>query len=187
MIWLQGRISNSPCTAVRWVPSSPNLFLVSHADGTIVVYDKDREDGVFTPQAPTASLASPPRPLTNDPAPPSPEASPPAGEWNPLDSIFVTIPPWHPANSAGAQAGGGRGDRDKAAKNPVSHWKVSKRGVVGTCQDRRSRRESVQLFTDFVFSPDVKYVAAIAEDGCLRVIDALAEQYAFFSVLCNWD
>jgi hypothetical protein len=26
-------------------------------------------------------------------------------------------------------------------------------------------------FTDFVFSPDVKY-------GCLRVIDALAEQYA---------
>jgi WD40 repeat protein len=33
---------------------------------------------------------------------------------------------------------------------------------------------------DFVFSPDVKYVAAISEDGCLRVIDALAEQYAFF-------
>lgn len=30
---------------------------------------------------------------------------------------------------------------------------------------------------DFVFSPDVKYVAAISEDGCLRVIDALAEQY----------
>jgi WD40 repeat protein len=28
-----------------------------------------------------------------------------------------------------------------------------------------------------VFSPDVKYVAAISEDGCLRVIDALAEQY----------
>jgi catabolite repression protein CreC len=27
-----------------------------------------------------------------------------------------------------------------------------------------------------VFSPDVKYVAAISEDGCLRVIDALAEQ-----------
>lgn len=29
---------------------------------------------------------------------------------------------------------------------------------------------------DFSFSPDVKYVAAISEDGCLRVIDALAEQ-----------
>ena len=32
------------------------------------------------------------------------------------------------------------------------------------------------IFVDFVFSPDVKYVAAISEDGCLRVIDALAEQ-----------
>jgi hypothetical protein len=33
--------------------------------------------------------------------------------------------------------------------------------------------------TDFVFSPDVKYVAAISEDGCLRVIDALAEQSVY--------
>jgi hypothetical protein len=38
-------------------------------------------------------------------------------------------------------------------------------------------------FTDFVFSPDVKYVAAISEDGCLRVIDALAEQYAVLRLL----
>lgn len=29
---------------------------------------------------------------------------------------------------------------------------------------------------DFVFSPDAKYLAAIAEDGCLRVIDTVAEQ-----------
>ena len=37
--------------------------------------------------------------------------------------------------------------------------------------------DDFSIFTDFVFSPDVKYVAAISEDGCLRVIDALAEQY----------
>ena len=37
----------------------------------------------------------------------------------------------------------------------------------------------ILIFVDFVFSPDVKYVAAIAEDGCLRVIDALAEQCVF--------
>ncbi|KAG2744854.1 hypothetical protein P692DRAFT_20877431 [Suillus brevipes Sb2] len=29
---------------------------------------------------------------------------------------------------------------------------------------------------DFVFSPDIKYIAAISEDGCLRVINLLAEQ-----------
>jgi hypothetical protein len=32
-----------------------------------------------------------------------------------------------------------------------------------------------------VFSPDIKYVAAISEDGCLRVIDPLAEQYVVSS------
>ena len=37
----------------------------------------------------------------------------------------------------------------------------------------------VIVIKDFVFSPDVKYVAAISEDGCLRVIDAVAEQYVF--------
>ena len=133
------------------MPSSPNLFLVSHADGTIVVYDKDREDGVFTPQTPTASLASPPRPLTKDPTPFSPEGSLPAGEWNPLDSIFVTIPPWHPVNAAGAQAGGGRGDRDKATKNPVSHWKVSKRGVVGAYYDLMKAEDEFDLSQTLFF------------------------------------
>lgn len=160
----QGRISKSPCTAVRWVPSSPNLFLVSHADGTIIVYDKDRDDGLFAPQHPHSGL----------PQPPSARPAAAAGEWNPLDTIFVTMPPWHPVNGGpGAAGGGGRGERDKAAKNPVSHWKVAHRSIV-----------------DFVFSPDVKYVAAISEDGCLRVIDTLAEQLvdcyaAYFGALTS--
>jgi hypothetical protein len=41
---------------------------MSHTDGTILlVYGKGREDGIFTPQAPTTYQASP-RPLTNDPS-----------------------------------------------------------------------------------------------------------------------
>ncbi|KAJ7286199.1 catabolite repression protein creC [Mycena rebaudengoi] len=129
-----GSITNSPCTAVRWVPSSATLFLVAHADGTIIVYDKERDDGSFTPQEPVGSTAG--------------------SEWDPIDSIFVTMPPWHPVSS-----GAGLTKVDKVAKNPVSHWRISRRPIV-----------------DFVFSPDVKYVAAISDDGCLRVIDALAEQ-----------
>ncbi|RXW18622.1 hypothetical protein EST38_g7236 [Candolleomyces aberdarensis] len=125
------------------------IWFVSHADGTIVVYDKEKEDGTFTPQ---------------DPSAPAPDASSSSDEgssqreWDPLDNIFVTMPPWHPASGA---FNGGKADKEKIAKNPVSHWRVSRRSVV-----------------DFVFSPDVKYVAAISEDGCLRVIDALQEQLA---------
>ncbi|KAJ7735429.1 catabolite repression protein creC [Mycena olivaceomarginata] len=139
----QGSITNSPCTAVRWVPSSSSLFLVAHADGTIIVYDKEREDGNFTPQDPASKN-------TNDSLSPDGASKP----WDPIDSIFVTMPPWHPVSSGGIAP-----SKDKVAKNPVSHWRVSRRAVV-----------------DFVFSPDVKYVAAISEDGCLRVIDTLAEQ-----------
>ncbi|EIN07210.1 WD40 repeat-like protein [Punctularia strigosozonata HHB-11173 SS5] len=136
-----GCITSSPCTAVRWVPQSPTLFLVSHADGTILVYDKEREDfASFVPSEPVGEDG---------------------GEWDPNTSAYVTMPPWHPA--AGANMTGGMDEKDRKekdkAKNPVSHWRVSKRSIV-----------------DFVFSPDVKYVAAISEDGCLRIIDALAEQ-----------
>ncbi|KAF9446325.1 WD40 repeat-like protein [Macrolepiota fuliginosa MF-IS2] len=155
----QGCISNSPCTAIRWVPSSPTLFLVSHADGTIVVYDKERDDGTFSPQEPTNGPPS----LDITGTPISEEAAAPIQrDWDPTDNIFVTMPPWHPVTT-GAGAGinvAGKSDKDsKVVKNPVSHWRISRKGVV-----------------DFVFSPDVKYVAAISEDGCLRVIDALAEQ-----------
>lgn len=152
----QGRICTSPCTSIRWVPSSPNLFLVSHADGTILLYDKEREDGMFTARDPDATL-----PPSLDLNGSSHSSFTPPGPWNPLDSIYVTLPPWHPASIASATTNGIKADKekDRVPKNPVSHWRVSKKKVV-----------------DFVFSPDVKYVAAISEDGCLRVIDAVEEQ-----------
>ena len=119
-------ISNSPCTAVRWVPSSSTLFLVSHADGTIIVYDKEREDGTFTPQDPNSSQND-----NSSFGSSSRDGSP--QEWDPLDNIFVTMPPWHPATAAGGNMNtAGKSEKDKAAKNPVSHWRLSRQGVVGT-------------------------------------------------------
>jgi WD40 repeat protein len=149
----QGSISSSPCTAVRWVPASSTLFLVSHADGTIIVYDKERDDGVFSVPVPTTQTLTPSFPHSNSHS--SQNQSQLAAEWDPLTTMYVTVPPWHPEANA---SGGIRVDKG-VAKNPVSHWRLSKRAVV-----------------DFVFSPDVKHVAAISEDGCLRVIDAFAEQ-----------
>ncbi|KAH9945801.1 WD40 repeat-like protein [Epithele typhae] len=150
-ISVQGRICNAACTSIHWVPESPNLFLVSHADGTIVVYDKEREDGAFTPHEPGSA------PSTSHLDGSSSSDS--QGEWNPLDSIFVTMPPWHPVTVGGSAPLGSKPEKEKTAKNPVSHWRVSRRSIV-----------------DFVFSPDAKFLAAISEDGCLRVIDTVAEQ-----------
>lgn len=103
---------------------------MSHADGTIVVYDKERDDGVFSASVPS----SPPptsNPLrsnsasleqTNMPSQPQEGA-----QWDPLTTIHVTTPPWHPES---AVAGKERPDKG-TAKNPVSHWRISTRGVLG--------------------------------------------------------
>ncbi|KAF9014002.1 WD40-repeat-containing domain protein [Cyathus striatus] len=150
----QGSISSSPCTAVRWVPGSHTLFLVSHADGTIIVYDKERDDGSFTPQDPN----NPTLPTDGSNLNSGLDDTNSAGDWDSTDSMFVTLPPWHPGSFIPFSSAG-KSEKERAVKNPVSHWRISKRAVV-----------------DFVFSPDVKHVAAISEDGCLRIIDALQER-----------
>ncbi len=43
-------ISNSAISEIRWLPRSDNLFLASHMDGTLVVYDKERDDAAFIPE-----------------------------------------------------------------------------------------------------------------------------------------
>lgn len=90
--------------------------------------------------------------------------------------MYVTVPPWHPEANA---SGGTKADKG-VAKNPVSHWRLSKRAVVGACFIHELVSALNLPFLDFVFSPDVKHVAAISEDGCIRVIDAFAEQQVIY-------
>lgn len=144
-----GCISNSPCTAVRWVPTSSTLFLVSHADGTIIIYDKEREDGVFTPQDPKApsSVAS----SNSENGGNSGDSPVPAGEWDPLDNMYVTVPPWHPVTGGGL-GNGGKTDKEKTVKNPVSHWRVSRRSVVGMYLGLHSYRKALRTFKQISYS-----------------------------------
>jgi catabolite repression protein CreC len=46
----QGGINKSAVSDVRWLPNSENLFLASHMDGSLVVYDKEKEDAAFIPE-----------------------------------------------------------------------------------------------------------------------------------------
>lgn len=56
-----------------------------------------------------------------------PSHSQEGAQWDPLTTIHVTTPPWHPES---AVAGKERLDKG-TAKNPVSHWRISRRGVLG--------------------------------------------------------
>lgn len=40
-------INQSSVTQIQWLPGSDSLFMAAHADGTLVIYDKDREDVDF--------------------------------------------------------------------------------------------------------------------------------------------
>lgn len=33
---------------IKWIPGSETLFLASHMDGSLVVYDKEKEDAIFS-------------------------------------------------------------------------------------------------------------------------------------------
>ena len=48
-----GVINPSPVSDVKWIPGSESLFLASHMDGTLIVYDKEREDAAFNPEEET--------------------------------------------------------------------------------------------------------------------------------------
>ena len=45
-----GCITSSAVTQVRWLPGSENLIMAAHADGSVLIYDREREDSSdFTP------------------------------------------------------------------------------------------------------------------------------------------
>ncbi|KAI6709824.1 hypothetical protein JHW43_007634 [Diplocarpon mali] len=45
-----GIIQKSPVSEIRWIPGSENLFLAAHMDGSLIVYDKEKEDLAFSPE-----------------------------------------------------------------------------------------------------------------------------------------
>ena len=44
----KGIIHNVSVSDTQWLPKSDNLFLTAHADGTLIVFDKEKEDVAFS-------------------------------------------------------------------------------------------------------------------------------------------
>jgi hypothetical protein len=116
-----GVINNSPVTHIKWLPGSENLFIASHANGVLVVYDKEKEDALFTPEV-NGHVEQ-------------------EAERLPLD-ILKSV------NSRNQRT------------NPVSFWKLAN-----------------QKISSFSFSPDQRHLAVVLEDGSLRLMDYLKEEY----------
>jgi WD40 repeat protein len=123
-------VNPSPVSEIRWIPGSESLFLAAHRDGSLVVYDKERDDVAFVPEEGGTSSIN--------------------GEKG-NDAEEETL---HVSKSVNSK---------NQKFNPVSCWKLSN-----------------QQINAFAFSPDCKHLAVVSEDGTLRIIDYLKEQYVHF-------
>ncbi|KAM7207438.1 WD40 repeat-like protein [Naviculisporaceae sp. PSN 640] len=50
-----GAINSTPVSEVKWIPGSEHLFLAAHMDGNLVVYDKEKEDAIFSAEEEAAN------------------------------------------------------------------------------------------------------------------------------------
>ena len=125
LIELQGIINSAAVTDIRWLPGSEHLFLAAHMDGTLIVYDKERDDAAFVPEEVNI--------LTSD-----------------VDSFDTECKPLHVNKSVNSR---------NQKTNPVSAWKLSTHRI-----------------NELAFSPNCRYLAAVSEDGSLRIINYLKEQ-----------
>jgi WD40 repeat protein len=66
-----GIINNSAVSAIWWLPNKENFFLAAHMDGSLIVYDKEKEDAEFIPEesAPAENGYSPNGSTNGDAAP----------------------------------------------------------------------------------------------------------------------
>lgn len=107
-------------------------MMAVHRDGSIVIYDKEREDSNFQQERTQEDVGM--------------ASSNKDGTDTPKMAPFRVERSIHGFNRAQKQ-------------NPVASWSVSKAAI-----------------TAFAFSPDAKYIAVVAEDGFLRIIDFAREK-----------
>jgi len=49
---------------MKWLPGSENLFITAHYDGSLVIYDKEKDDAPFTPESPPSPPSNSNNPQT---------------------------------------------------------------------------------------------------------------------------
>lgn len=130
-------INASPVSEIKWIPGSESLFLAAHTDGSLVVYDKEKDDVLFVPE--------------DSPATEEGQAAPTLQQMQRRKGSADSDTVLRVSKSVNS--------RNQKA-NPVACWKLSNQRING-----------------FAFSPDCKHLAVVGEDGSLRIIDYLKEQY----------
>jgi WD40 repeat protein len=124
-----GIINGTPVSEIKWIPGSETLFLAAHMDGSLVVYDKEKEDALFTVDEEDLKENRQTNGTTG------------VNHYRHIEVKKSTY-------------------SKNQTTNPVAVWKLSN-----------------QRINAFAFSPDQRHLAVVSEDGSLRIIDYLKEEY----------
>ncbi|KAI7944976.1 hypothetical protein MJO28_010671 [Puccinia striiformis f. sp. tritici] len=151
-----GIVSTSTVTNLEWLKGS-NQFVSSHRDGSLMYWDKERDDwNLSTPfvfNSATSDRIIQPTPKPN----PNPTTTTTTIDIDidpRSDDIIISDGLGPSSNTIHADT-----HHKRARFNPISHWKIATKSV-----------------SDFAFSPDSKFCAIVSEDGTLRIIDTQAEK-----------
>ncbi|KAI9305818.1 WD40-repeat-containing domain protein [Cunninghamella echinulata] len=95
-----GVMNSSSITMIRWLQGSENLFMAAFQDGSIMLFDKEKEDELFNPNDHDKNVTTTSNHTSSSTSPPS--------------SFRITKP------SA----------KISAKSNPVAHWKLSNQSIT---------------------------------------------------------
>ncbi|RUP50936.1 hypothetical protein BC936DRAFT_137062 [Jimgerdemannia flammicorona] len=172
-------MNSSAVTMVKWVPGSESIFMAAYQDGSIIVFDKERDDQGFSlapaPDGETGGYGGGKwvrwRETWRGWGTATAEMRGRVGNverkgsydgfWANAESVLsrdqdfqphIASPTFHPRSRC-SRLHVTRPQKNNK-HNPVAHWQVSKKAI-----------------TAFAFSPDLQHVAVVGMDGLLRVID----------------
>ncbi|CAO3642589.1 unnamed protein product [Cunninghamella blakesleeana] len=156
-----GVMNSSSITMIRWIQGSENLFMAAFQDGSIMIFDKEKEDELFNPNDHDKNVS-----ISNNNA----TTSSSSNHWNYHHSKHTfpsqqqqqpSIDKNHSKQSIPKQTFRITKPSTKISTkyNPVAHWKLSNQSI-----------------TAFSFSPDCQHVAVVGSDGYMRVINFVNEK-----------
>lgn len=156
----------SGVTCIKWMPGSETVFWAGYDDGSVVVWDRERDDPAadFYPKEEiSAKFAG----LSKEPPPNASLSTGSTGgalaPHQSAHSVFWTFKAGKNGAATFLPPGTLAKPPSGAASNPVALYKVSKKAV-----------------STISFSPDCQHVAIATLDGLLKIVDYLNERWACF-------